>query len=203
MGIKCECLSWCSKSNKFTADLKKKSHWLKNTVFSIFRASKQCAGCLWPYPIGYLWNIKMWFCLKKKVRKNSLKMTAESVPTSNLKGVGRRNHFHKWWFEKKLQLPNMQKVSLLFWKGVGDFVWGKKLSDGLADVLALTSFSGVGRGGGRGSQGTAVETVGRNLCRVGLSLASRMPPVYSTCWLAKVTLPLSWEPLQMSSNSTC
>lgn len=60
--------------------------------------------------------------------------------------------------------------------------------------------------GGRrqgGGQVTAVEIVGRNLCRVGLSLASRMSLVYSTCWRAKVTSPLSREPLQMSSNSTC
>lgn len=51
-----------------------------------------------------------------------------SVSATNLKWGKEKNRFHRQWFQKKLQPPNMQKVSLLFWERMGDFVWGKNLS---------------------------------------------------------------------------
>lgn len=78
--------------------------------------------------------------------------SCHSVPTSNLGGGG-RNHFHRQWFEEKLQLPDTQKVSLLFWKGVGDFVLGGKCRDGPADVSGLRSFTTVGTGQCCGDRG--------------------------------------------------
>lgn len=53
-------------------------------------------------------------------------MSVFLLPTLN--GGKKKNRFHHQWFEKKLQPPNMQRVSLLFWEGVGDFVWGKNTS---------------------------------------------------------------------------
>lgn len=102
-------------------------------------------------------TIKMWFCFKKKrlekiPSKWLCRMTASpselyhcgvtlmgqrpsrrwvqsfhSVPTPT------GNHFHSQGSEKKLQLPKMQEVSSAFWKGWGNFVWGKSRA-GLADV---------------------------------------------------------------------
>lgn len=118
-------------------------------------------------------------------------MSVFLLPTLN--GGKKKNGFHHQWFEKKLQPPNMQRVSLLFWEGVGDFVWGKNTS-WITDVSGLMS--------GTVGTGQLYGDCAWKPCRRGLPLASRIPLVYSKCWLAKVTLPLSWEPLWMSPNST-
>lgn len=103
----------------------------------------------WSYLLGY---------------RPSLRWTQlfHCVPVTNIKGVCvcGGNRFHKQWSEKKLHLPNTQRVSVLFWKGVRNFVWGKDDAMGILDW---------------------------NLCKVGLSLAGRMPRAYSECWLVEVT----------------
>lgn len=73
-------------------------------------------------------------------------------------------------------------------------LFGEKTWVGITDVSGLMS--------GTVGTGQLYGDCAWKPCRRGLPLASRMPLVYSKCWLAKVTLPLSWEPLWMSPNST-
>lgn len=73
-------------------------------------------------------------------------------------------------------------------------LFGEKTRVGIRDVSGLMS--------GTVGTGPLYGDCAWKPWQEGLPLASRMPPVHSECWLAKVTLPLSWEPLWMPPNST-
>lgn len=79
------------------------------------------------------------------------------------------NHFHNQGSEKKLQLPKMQEVSLAFSKGRGNFVWGRT-GAGLPNVCGFRHVAFTSTTVGTGN---AVGILDGNLCKVGLSLASR------------------------------